>query len=121
MKFNKQECEQFETCLKEKGYTKYVQHFKNEDYLYWKSFERIERGKGGYSVGVSFYDFSKYPQFKEQKPISIQFQFMLGLNDDVDRMDLTISDDRFSVTDFENFCKKFYDFYKQNKIENEIL
>jgi len=116
MKFNKEQAEEFEDFLKQRGYIKYVQNFKNEDYLYWKSFERIERGKGGYSVGFAFYDFSKYSQFREHNPISISLEFMIGVNPDIDRLDITISDDRFSVERFESFCKKFYDFYKTNNI-----
>ena len=114
MKFNKEKAEEFESFLKERGYDKYVQHFKSEDYLYWKSFERIERGKGGYSVGFAFYDFAKYPQFKEENTMSISFEFMLGVNPNIDRMDLTISDNKITVEEFEEFCRKFYEFYQTN-------
>jgi hypothetical protein len=106
MKYTKEKSQEFESYLKEKGYFKYVQNYKNEDYLYWKSFD-----KGGYSVGFAFYDFSKYPQFKEKYPISISLEFMLGVNPDIDRLDISISDDRISVEEFEKFCSKFYDFY----------
>ena len=116
MKFTKQESEVFEIVLKEMGYVKYVQNFKNEDYLYWKSFDRIERGKGGYSVGFAFYDFSKYPQFTEEKCISISHEFMLGTNHKVDRLDLTVSDNNVTVEGFEDFCRKFYEFYKLNNL-----
>jgi len=116
MKFTKEESEEFELLLKERGYTKYIQRYKNEDYLYWKGFERIERGKGGYSVGFAFYDYSKYPQFEEKEKVSISLEFMLGVNPDIDRLDLTVSDDRFSVERFEDFCKKFYEFYNLNKL-----
>ena len=115
MRFTKEQSEAFEEMLKERGYTKYVQHFKKEDYLYWKSFERKERGKGGYSVGFAFYDFSKYPQCPQDEPISVSFEFMLGNNPDIDRMDLTITDDRMDVEKFEDFCKNFYEFYKNNQ------
>ena len=112
MRFNTEQCVAFEKILKERGYTKYVQHFKNEDYLYWKSFERIERGKGGYSVGFAFYDFSKYPQCPYETTIAISFEYMLGVNPNIDRMDLTISDDRMTIEKFESLCKNFYDFSK---------
>lgn len=115
MKFNKEKSEEFEQLLKDRGYTKYVQNYKSEDYLYWRSFERIERGKGGYSVGFAFFDFSKYPQFKDTNPISISYEFMLGVNPEIDRLDLTVSDDRITVEGFEEFCKKFYEFYKAIK------
>jgi hypothetical protein len=36
---------------------------------------------------------------------------MLGVNPDIDRLDISISDDRISVEEFEKFCSKFYDFY----------
>ena len=111
MKFNKTECTNFEDSLKERGYTKYIQHYNNEDYMYWKSFDRIKRGDGGYSVGFAFYDFSKYPQFKDEKAISIQFHFMLGVNENIDRLDFTVSDDRISVDSFEEMCKNFFEFY----------
>jgi hypothetical protein len=115
MKFTKEQSQEFEIFLQERGYTKYIQSYKSEDYLYWKSFERIERGKGGYSVGFAFYDFSKYPQFEGKEKISISLEFMIGVNPYIDRLDLTISDDRLSVEQFEDFCKKFYEFYNLNK------
>ena len=115
MRLNREKSEALEVFLKERGYTRYVQHFKSEDFLYWKSFERIERGQGGYSAGIAFYDFSKFPQFTDEDSISISFEFMLGNNQEIDRMDLTISDDRITVEEFEDFCKKFYDFYNENK------
>jgi hypothetical protein len=107
MKYTKEKSKEFESYLKEKGYFKYVQNYKNEDYLYWKSFDKRD-----YSVGFAFYDFSKYPQFKEKYPISISLEFMLGVNADIDRLEISISDDRISVEEFEKFCSKFYDFYK---------
>lgn len=116
MRFDKEKSAEFKDYLKSLGYVKYVQNFKREDYLYWKSFERTERGIGGYSVGFAFYDFSKYPQCKDEFPISISYEFMLGNNSDVDRLDLTISDNRISAEQFEKFCKNFYEFYNTNKL-----
>ena len=117
MILNKENSEKFEEFLKERGYKKYVQNYKNEDYLYWKSFKRTEEKKDGYSVGFSFYDFSKYPQYKEENPIHVSYEFRLGKNELVDRIDLTVKDDRITVEGFEDFCEKFYQFYKSNNLK----
>ncbi len=116
MRLAKENLEQFESLLKERGYIKYIQHYNNEDYLYWKSFERTKLGEGGYSVGFAFYDFSKYPQCKDKNPIGVDLKFMLGGGQGIGRLDLSISDDKISVDVFEYFCKKFYEFYKENKL-----
>jgi len=116
MRFTPKQFEKFEVFILNLGYRKYVQNVKNEDFAYWKPFERDENKKNGYSVGLFFYDWSKYPQFTKKENISCSLEFMLRNNDLVDRLDLTISDDRITIEQFEIFCKKFYDFYQINKL-----
>ena len=116
MKFTPKQFEKFEIYLVNLGYRKYNQNLRMEDFAYWKSFESDEDRKNGYSVGLLVYDLSKYPQFSQKDSISISLEFMLGNNDKIDRLDLTISDDRVSVEQFEDFCKKFFEFYKINNL-----
>lgn len=116
MKFNKETVGAFEQSLLERGYRKYVQHFKNEDYLYWKGFEKDENRDKGYSVGFAFYDYSKYPQFPDSECISVSLEFMLGNHNGVDRLDTTITDDRITVEEFEDFCAGIYKFYLTTEI-----
>jgi hypothetical protein len=119
MHITKEEAIKFEEELKADGYTKYIQHYKNEDYLYWKSFAKTvdEDGhkSGGYSVGFAFWDWSKYPQFTEEKCIGIQNEFMLGTHENISRLDVSISDDKITREEFEEFCKEFYEFYSNTK------
>ena len=116
MRFTKKQFEQFEIELVNLGYRKYKQDVKNEDFAYWKSFERDENRQNGYSVGLFFYDLSKYHQFTQKENISCSLEFMLGNNEKVDRLDITISDDKITLKQFEAFCKKFFEFYKINNI-----
>lgn len=112
MKFNQETIQQFELELKERGYGKHTAPYKNEDYGYWKSFG-ISYDEDGdkviqYQIGLLVYDFGKYPQNTSEFPISIQFEFLLGNNDKIGRVDLTVSDDNISVTHFEEICNNFY-------------
>lgn len=115
MRFTKEEAENFEKILIKRGYRKFIQHYKHEDYLYWKSFERKVDEEGekteGYSVGFAFYDWSKYPQHTDRKCISVALEFVLGQELGVDRLDISVSDDKMTMEEFEDFSKKFYDFY----------
>lgn len=112
MKFNQEQLEIFEKKILEKGYKKYQGHFKKEDYAYWKSFDVTydEDGgkKVGYQIALMVYDFGKYLQNTDVLPISISFEFILGNYDNIGRVDLSISDDKLSVTDFEQICDNFY-------------
>ena len=69
----------------------------------------------GYTCGFSFYDFSIYEKFKEKECVGVSLEFLLGNNLGVDRLDITVSDDKLTVEQFEEFCKNFYDFFKTTK------
>ena len=122
MKFTQETVKEFAENLLSLGYVKYIQGHKSGDYCYWKQFEKKvdEDGDkyGGYLVGFNFYDFSKYPQFTELENISCAPTFLLGRELGVDRLDIDITDDSITVEQFEQFCKKFYDFYLLNKFDN---
>jgi hypothetical protein len=123
MNLNKSGAQELENKLIEKGYTKYIQHYKNEDYMYWKSFDRIytDDGEkyGGYSVGYSFYDWSKYPQFTEPETCSIGKEFMLGTDIGFDRLDISITDRDMTIEEFEEFCANFYEFFINSKFRKD--
>lgn len=124
MKFTQEGAKEFEKELLAKGYKKYIQHYKSEDFMYWKNFERKYDEDGdkteGYSVGFAFYDFSKYPQFKEPENVSVSLEFMLGTNLGVDRLDVTVTEDNLTVEKFEKFSAELYKFLTKS-IENGIF
>jgi hypothetical protein len=113
MKFNAEQLAKFELELVEKGYKRYNPKYRNEDYSYWKSFgitydedndEIIQ-----YQIGLLVYDFSKYNNLPEfQQPFSISYEFILGRNDKIDRVDLSISDTKLTVEEFEQVSLNFY-------------
>jgi hypothetical protein len=96
--------EKTEASLKELGYWKYNQNFKNEDFAYWKSFD-INENKA-YQVGLFFYDFRKYQnQFNIAERIGVQFECMFI---DIDgRIDLTVSKN-ITLEQFEIMAQTFY-------------
>jgi hypothetical protein len=113
MKFNAEQLAKFELELVEKGYKRYNPKYRNEDYSYWKSFgitydedndEIIQ-----YQIGLLVYDFSKYNNLPEfQQPFSVSYEFILGRNDKIDRVDLSISDTKLTVEEFEQVSLNFY-------------
>ncbi len=116
MTLTNQQGKELETSLIEKGYKKYSQNFKNADFIYWKNFDKDKNKQGGYSVGFSFYDWSAYPQYNLEKTIGVSLSFLLGNNQRVDSMDLSISDDKITIQQFEDFCAEFYKFFINQKI-----
>lgn len=116
----------FENQLIELGYRKYCQNFKNSDYTFWKSLEKQtdEDGDkfGGYQIGFSFYDFTKFHQYIDDTPIHINYTFLLGQDVGVDRLEFTITDDSMSIEKFEQFCNEFYHFWSKSKLKkNDLL
>jgi len=121
MKYTQESIKEFEDNLSLLGYKKYKENYQSGDYIYWKSFDRQinEDGEklGGYMVGFNVYDFSKFTQFTDVCNISVSPVFLLGRELGVDRLDIQITDELISVEQFEQFSKKFYDFYLLNKFE----
>ena len=98
-----------EKALVELGYRRYVQHYKSEDFMYWKTFYDGE--EKAYLVGLAFYDFRRYiDRDKNANRISVQFECMLI---DIDsRIDLTVSKD-IPLAEFESMAKSFYEAMSQ--------
>ena len=97
--------EAIEKALRAIGYTKYIQHYKTEDFMYWKTFND-EDGKKMYMVGIGFYDFRKYEQLDPQAyRIGTLFECMIIDTDD--RIDMTVSKD-MSLAEFESMARTFY-------------
>jgi hypothetical protein len=98
-----------ENALIELGYRRYVQHYKSEDFMYWKTFYDGE--DKAYMVGLAFYDFRQYVDSNPHADrISVQFECMLI---DIDsRIDLTVSKD-ISLAEFESMAKSFYEAMSQ--------
>lgn len=112
MNLNKAELEKFEHELEELRYNRYDPHYKSEDFGYWKSFDvtRDEDGDKvvGYQLALLFYDFSKYPNNTHERPIGVQFEFLLGPQNSVGRIDLSVSGDKMTIEEFERIAQKFY-------------
>lgn len=113
MNLNKETLALTETNLLEKGYRKLKGHFKTEDYAWWKSFEVTQDGNGiektGYQIAFLVYDFSKYEKFEGKLPIGVQCEFLLGNNNIIDRVDLSVSDNEITIEKFEELSAKFYE------------
>ncbi len=103
------------------GYRKYNCQVKNEDFSYWKSFE-VEYDEdnerfGGYQIVILIWDFYKHEKYsREDKRYGIQFQFSLGTNYLVDRIDLDLCDDDYTIAQFEFLSANFFRFLKENVI-----
>lgn len=121
MRFSHEEFEIFSQKLIEKGYTHYkTQSWKSADSIFWKSFHKTYDEDGEkiipYQVGFAVYDFTKYQSWDNMK-ISIAYEFLLG-NDifNIDRLDLTITDSKMTIEEFEEFCENLY----QSKIIQDL-
>jgi hypothetical protein len=94
-----------EVFLRDRGYKKYKQNYKNEDFAYWKSFY-INDVKA-YQVAVLFYDYRKYNNaFIDCNRIGLQFECMISNIDS--RIDLSVSKD-VTIEVFEDMSRKFYE------------
>ncbi len=115
----------FEKQLIELGYKKSYQNFKNGDFTFWKSFEiqldQYGERFGGYQIGFTFYDFSKFSQHIGDCPIHINYNFVLGGSLGIDRLDVTVTDDSMSIDKFEKFCTDFYQFWGKSKLKKQDL
>jgi hypothetical protein len=115
MTYTKEEFEILTQKLIDKGYTHYKhQTWKSCSSIFWKSFHKTYDEYGEkiipYQVGFAVYDFTKYEQLnKEHQKISIAYEFLLGADIyNIDRLDLTISDSKMTIEEFEIFCENFY-------------
>jgi hypothetical protein len=123
MNFTPTEALVFERDLIKKGYKKTYRSFENSDYVFWKGFEKeydeFDDEIVGYQIGLTFYDFTRYHHNSDLRPISMGYHFILGNNSKVNRMNITISDDKMTVEKFEDFCKDFYNIWI--KTNSEIM
>ena len=112
MRYSQSEFEELTKKLIEKGYTHYKQQkWKSSDSIFWKSFHKTYDEDGDkiipYQVGFAVYDFSKYQHVNEG--ISISYEFLIGADlYKIDRLDLSISDSKMTIEEFEEFCEKLY-------------
>lgn len=110
MKLTVEQLEKFEATLPGMGYKKMKGHYRNEDYAWWKSCDVTydEHGdkKIGYQIALLVFDFSKYPNFPDAY-IGVQFELLISENK-VSRVDMSVSDDKLTVEDFEDFCAEMY-------------
>ena len=98
-----------ETKLKEIGYRRYVQNYKNEDFTYWKIFKNGEDKI--YRIVIFFYDLRKYA---DRDPyanrIGVMYECMI-LGED--RIDMCVSKN-IDLVEFENMAKTFYEAMSQH-------
>lgn len=95
-----------EDSLGARGYRKYKQNLKNEDFAYWKSFHDSDDNKI-YHVGLFFYDLRKFNHLDEGGHERIGVQFICMLNDSDGRIDLSVSKD-ITLEHFESMSLEFY-------------
>lgn len=101
---------EYEANLRKLGYKKYIQHYKHEDFCYWKTFKNGENKI--YQIGVLFYDFRKYSNIDpRQNRISVMYECMLLCND---RIDMTVSKN-IDLPLFELMAESFYKSMKKYK------
>ena len=98
-----------ESFLKNRGYVKFNQNLRLEDFTYWKIF-RDENDNKTHMVGVLFYDFRKHNSLTDiGYRIEVMYQcILLGEN----RIDLTISKD-ITIDKFEEISLVFYNTMKK--------
>ena len=112
MRYTQLEFEELTEKLIEKGYTHYKQQkWKSSDSIFWKSFHKTYDEDGDkiipYQIGFAVYDFSKFQQVHEG--ISISYEFLLGADlYKIDRLDLSITDSKMTIEEFEEFCETLY-------------
>ena len=91
--------EDLDNFLKDKGFRKYNQNHKGEDFAYWKQYDEK------YQIGLLIYDLRKYPQDDFEKRVSIAFECMPLEIDG--RCDLCVSKD-IELHEFEMMADSFY-------------
>lgn len=92
-----------ETKLRDRGYIKYTQNYKHEDFCYWKTFKNGDEKL--YIVGVLFYDFRKNADINSYSyRIGIMYECMLSGED---RIDMSVSKN-IDLDKFENMAYTFY-------------
>lgn len=112
MRYSQSEFEKLTEKLIEKGYRHYKQQkWKSSDSIFWKSFHKTYDEDGEkiipYQVGFAVYDFSKFQQVHEG--ISIAYEMLIGADSyKIDRLDLTITDSKMTIEEFEEFCENLY-------------
>jgi hypothetical protein len=112
MRLNEKDLEILTNKLIDKGYTHYKQQkWKSSDSIFWKSFHKTFDIYGdkviGYQVGFAIYDWSKYQHVNEG--ISISYEMLLGSDlFKIDRLDLSITDSKMTIEEFEEFCENLY-------------
>jgi len=112
MGFTKETVTGFISELEKKDYVKYIQGINNEDYGYWKRFgkckDKYNESSFKYQVAFLFYDFSKYSAFNGDLPIGIQCEFILHETEEVSILNMSLSEDKCTIEDFEELCSDFY-------------
>ncbi len=112
MRFTKETVSEFISELDKKKYTRYDGQLDNEDYGYWKSFgvrkDEYNKATFNYQIAILFFDFSKYPQWKGEFPIGVQYKFILNKTKEIDCIDLTLDEDKATIENFEELCDEFY-------------
>jgi hypothetical protein len=95
---------EYDSNLTSRGYVKYRQNLKREDFCYWKEFKKD--GKSIFMVGVLFYDFRRYNYLGlEMERIGTMYTIsFIGSG----RADLDISND-MDLPEIEKIARIFYE------------
>ena len=100
--------------LYEKGYRRFFQNWKNEDYSYHKGFAHTGEGddrKAGYQCAVLFYDKDKWKHLDPSAAgtVGIQFEALFNIPG-TDRFDVSIYCEGYTIEQFETEMEELYRF-----------
>ena len=105
---NAEKANQIKRQLERRGYKRYTKNLiGNEDYAYMKT-TRNSDGELKYIISHGFYDWRDEVGVVEDYGYSITI--VLGNTDD--RVDVTLTQPKFSVDDCEEIAEKLYEFFK---------
>lgn len=117
---NKQEFEQLEKLLFERGYRKHNQQWHHEDYIIGKAFHKYdnqwEEGRAAYQIIISVYDWALHPEYFDG--VSESYKNRVGLEVHIDisrvideRLDLTFDwKESDTIKEIEKLAEEYYNF-----------
>lgn len=115
---NKEQFDKFEKQLFERGYQRYNQHWRHEDYILGKSFHREDNrwdeDRTGLQLLLSIYDYTLHPEHYDRIPTYKREHVGIEIHVDVsrtidERMEFATSwNDDMTIEEAERIAESFY-------------
>lgn len=115
---NKEHFNKLEKQLLERGYKKYTQHWRHEDYVLGTSFHRednrLDEDRAGCQLLLCIYDYTLHPEWDDRIPEWQRKHVGIEIHVDVsrvidERMEFTTNwDDNTSIEEVERLAESFY-------------